>query len=104
MPGEAIIQRDGKIYAITVRFSGGFVTPGDLEKIAAVARDHAIPVIKLTSAQRFLLAGILKKDMPDIWEDLGRDPVRDHSPLREISPGLYRECLEQVRGAGFRHN
>lgn len=80
MPSEAILQRDGKTFAITVRFSGGFVTPADLEKIAAVARNHAIPVVKMTSGQRFLLAGILKKDLPAIWNDLGMDPVRAIAP------------------------
>lgn len=80
MPSEAILQRDGKTFAITVRFSGGFVTPDDLEKIAAVARNHAIPVVKMTSGQRFLLTGILKKDLSAIWKDLGMDPVRATAP------------------------
>ena len=80
MPTEAILQRDAKTYAITVRFSSGIVSPGDLEKVAAVARNHAIPVVKMTSGQRFLLAGILKIDLPAVWRDLGMDPVRAQAP------------------------
>lgn len=80
MPSEAILQRDGKTFAITVCFSGEFVTPADLEKIAAVARDYAIPVVKMTSGQRFLLAGLLKKELPAIWKDIGMDQVRATAP------------------------
>jgi hypothetical protein len=41
MPTETILKRDGKTRAITVRFSGGIVVPGDLGKIAAIQLEEA---------------------------------------------------------------
>jgi NAD(P)H-nitrite reductase large subunit len=69
----AILQRDKKTYAIVPRTPVGLVTPDDLEKIAAVARKFEIPVIKITSGQRFALVGIDQGDIDDIWQDLGMD-------------------------------
>jgi len=73
-PTGAILQRDGLTYAIVPRTPVGLVTPGDLEKIAAVARKFNIPVIKITSGQRFALVGIKRDDVDAVWSDLEMDP------------------------------
>jgi NAD(P)H-nitrite reductase large subunit len=46
----AFVQRDKQTYAIVPRMPMGLVTPDVLETIAAVARKHQIPIIKITSA------------------------------------------------------
>lgn len=67
----AIIQRDKQTYAIVPRMPLGLVTPDILEKIAKVARQHQIPIIKITSAQRLALVGIKPESVGQIWEELG---------------------------------
>ncbi|HEX21710.1 MAG TPA: NAD(P)/FAD-dependent oxidoreductase [Actinobacteria bacterium] len=73
-PVGAIIQRDKKTYAIVPKTPVGLLTAEHLEKIAAVTRKYEIPIIKITSGQRFALVGIKKDDVNDIWRDLGMDP------------------------------
>ena len=69
----AILQRDKETYAIVPRTPVGLVSPDDLERIVKVARRYQIPVIKITSGQRFALVGMNKDDVDKIWEDLGMD-------------------------------
>lgn len=74
MPDElqgAFIQRDKQTYAIVPRTPMGLVTPDVLENIAAVARKHEIPIIKITSAQRMALVGIKLESVEQIWKELG---------------------------------
>ena len=73
IPKGAILQRDKETYAIVPRTPVGLVSPEDLERIAKVARKYQIPVIKITSGQRFALVGMNKDDVDKIWEDLGMD-------------------------------
>lgn len=72
-PKGAILQRDKQTYAIVPRTPVGIVTPDDLESIARVARKYKVPVIKITSGQRFALVGMQKEDVNQIWEELGMD-------------------------------
>jgi NAD(P)H-nitrite reductase large subunit len=72
-PTGAILQRDQTTYAIVPRTPVGIVTPEHLEKIAAVARKFDIPVIKITSGQRFALVGIKRDEVDDVWRYLGMD-------------------------------
>ena len=72
-PNGAILQRDKETYAIVPRTPVGMLTPDDLESIARVARKYKIPVIKITSGQRFALVGIQKDDVDNIWDELGMD-------------------------------
>lgn len=72
-PKGAILQRDKQTYAIVPRTPVGIVTPDDLESIAKVARNYRIPVIKITSGQRFALVGMRKEDVNPIWDELGMD-------------------------------
>jgi len=73
IPKGAILQRDKETYAIVPRTPVGLVSPEDLERIVKVARKYQIPVIKITSGQRFALVGMNKDDVDKIWEDLGMD-------------------------------
>ena len=72
-PTGAILQRDKKTYAIVPRTPVGLVTPDDLERIAAAARKFNIPIIKITSGQRFALVGIERDTVDAVWEELGMD-------------------------------
>ncbi|HVP95880.1 NAD(P)/FAD-dependent oxidoreductase [Methanoregula sp.] len=67
----AKLQRDGKTYAIQTRVPAGVVTPDELETIARVARTYSIPLVKITSGQRFLLVGVQEKDIPAVRKALG---------------------------------
>ena len=73
IPKGAILQRDKETYAIVPRTPVGLVSPEDLENIVKVAKKYQIPVIKITSGQRFALVGMNKDDVDKIWEDLGMD-------------------------------
>ena len=72
-PKGAILQRDKETYAIVPRTPVGLVTPDDLEALAAVARKYNIPVIKITSGQRFALVGLKKDDVVSVWQELNMD-------------------------------
>jgi NAD(P)H-nitrite reductase large subunit len=54
----AILQRDGKRYAIVTRIPAGIVTPDELEKIAKTGRKYQVPILKITSGQRIALVGL----------------------------------------------
>ena len=73
IPKGAILQRDKETYAIVPRTPVGILKPEDLEALAKVARKYHIPVIKITSGQRFALVGMKGDDVDDIWNDLGMD-------------------------------
>ena len=70
----AILQRDGKTYAIVAHTPGGLVTPKQLRDIADVTEKYGIPVVKMDSGQRMVLAGIKEEDLDNIWKDLGIAP------------------------------
>ena len=70
-PEGAILQRDGRTYAVVTRIPAGIVTPEDLEKIAAVGRKYRIPMLKITSGQRIALVGLESGDVPKVIDDLG---------------------------------
>ncbi|MBU4343904.1 MAG: NAD(P)/FAD-dependent oxidoreductase [Proteobacteria bacterium] len=72
-PIGAILQRDKETYAIVPKTPVGLVTPEHLENIANAARKYKIPIIKITSGQRFALVGIKKADLDNIWKDLDMD-------------------------------
>jgi NAD(P)H-nitrite reductase large subunit len=76
----AILQRDGKTFALVTRIPGGIVTPETLEKIAAVARKYQIPMLKLTSGQRFMLIGMREDDLAPICQDLGPIAEKETAP------------------------
>ena len=72
-PRGAILQRDKQTYAIVPRTPVGLVSAEDLENIARVVRTYDIPVVKITSGQRFALVGIRPADVDRIWDELNMD-------------------------------
>jgi len=79
-PEGAILQRDGKTWAVITRTPGGRVTPDHLEKVAAVARKYAVPILKITSGQRIALVGMPEERLPGVFRDLGADADRTGGP------------------------
>jgi NAD(P)H-nitrite reductase large subunit len=73
MPDGAILQRDGNTYAVITRTPAGLITPDHLERVAAVARKHGIPTLKITSGQRIALVGIPREKLGGVFRDLGKD-------------------------------
>jgi NAD(P)H-nitrite reductase large subunit len=67
----AILQRDGRTYAVTSRIPAGIITPDQLETIAGVGRKYNVPVLKITSGQRILFAGLEPGNVQKIINDLG---------------------------------
>ncbi len=49
----------------------GLVTPEYLERIAALAREHRIPFLKITGAQRLAIGGHSPATAAEIWRELG---------------------------------
>ncbi len=72
-PKGAFIQRDKETYAIVPRTPMGLVNPDTLETIAKVARKYEIPIIKITSGQRFALVGLKPEIIDDVWDELGTE-------------------------------
>ena len=67
----AILQRDGRTWAVATRIPAGIVTPEQLEIIAEVGRKYHVPLLKITSGQRILFAGLEPDDVTGIFADLG---------------------------------
>jgi NAD(P)H-nitrite reductase large subunit len=70
----AIIQRDGKTYAIAPHTPAGFVTSEILRKIADAADKYDLQAIKLSSSQRVVLVGLKEEDIDAVWKDLDMKP------------------------------
>lgn len=83
----AILQRDGKTYGIMTNTPAGMITPEDLEHIAAVGRKFHIPVMKITSGQRIILAGIPADDVDNIFKELGTLGKPDLGPCVKFVQG-----------------
>lgn len=77
-PG-AVPQRDGT-FGIVTRIPGGVVTPEMLERIAAVARAHKVPLVKLTSGQRLMLIGLEGSELASVFRELGEIAERESGP------------------------
>lgn len=113
----AKLQRDGKTYAIQTRIPAGVVTPEQLEIIARVAKKYAIPLVKITSGQRFLLIGVQEQDITGVREELGPLGAASITPgVRYVqscpgsayckngtqdSLGLAREISDEYAGKEF---
>ncbi len=67
----AILQRDGRTYAVVTRIPAGIVTPEDLEKIAKAGRKYKVPMLKITSGQRIALVGLEPGDVRNVIDELG---------------------------------
>lgn len=83
------IKNGKRLYSITPRIPGGFVSATNLEKFAQVARKYKCS-IKLTSGQRIMLIGLKEEDVAKAYEDLGLEPaVKSQYSVKnvEICPG-----------------
>ncbi len=113
----SILQRDGKTYAVLTRSPAGIVTPEHLEMVARIARNYAIPTIKITSGQRIALIGIAPGDVAHVRTALGADAEPTGGPgVKYVqacpgnaacrhgvtdSIGLARALAEKYTGAKF---
>jgi nitrite reductase (NADH) large subunit len=50
---------------------GGVTTPGELKRIALVAEQHKVPLVKITGGQRIALLGVAREDLKAVWKELG---------------------------------
>lgn len=89
----AILQRDGKGYAIMTHIPAGMAKPEDLVKIAGIAQKYQIPVLKITSGQRIILAGIAEEDVSKVCADLG--------PLARPETGPCVKFVQACLGTGM---
>ena len=67
----AILQRDGKTYAIAPHIPCGVLTPSLLRKIADTAEKYGAQAVKITGATRIALVGLKEEDIDAVWKDLG---------------------------------
>ena len=70
LPKGCIQQRDKETYAVRVTPPSGVVTPEELETVAHVARKYNVPLVKMTSGQRFVFIGIKENEANPICEEL----------------------------------
>jgi nitrite reductase (NADH) large subunit len=63
------IQKDGT-FSVMPEMPGGVCTPAELKRIAQVAVDFKVPLVKVTGGQRIDLVGVAKHDLPAVWEAL----------------------------------
>jgi len=76
VPRGAILQRDKKTYAIVPRLgTAGLMDVGTLRRLADVAEEFSIPVIKITGAQRIALVGLKAGDVEEVWNRLNMEPA-----------------------------
>ncbi len=66
---HANIQKD-KTFSVVPRMYGGVTTPDELRRIANVADEYEVPLVKVTGGQRIDLLGIKKADLPGVWKAL----------------------------------
>jgi len=70
-PTGAILQRDGRTYAVVTRIPAGVIIPEQLEMIASIGRKYQVPILKITSGQRIALVGIEPDDVRNVIRELG---------------------------------
>jgi NAD(P)H-nitrite reductase large subunit len=66
----AVLQRDGRTYAIAPHLPCGLVSPAMLRRIADVAEKYGA-TLKCTGAQRIAIIGLREQDVEAAWADLG---------------------------------
>lgn len=84
LPKGTILQRDKETYAVRVTPPSGVVTPEELESVAAVARKYDVPLVKITSGQRFALIGLKEAD---VMPACGELPFRVAGHYVQACPG-----------------
>lgn len=66
----------------------GIVSIDYLEKLTQVAREHKIPLIKITSAQRFAIGGHSPEETATIWQKLGQAS----GPVKPVGIHYIQAC------------
>ncbi len=66
---HANIQEDGT-FSVVPRIYGGAVSPNELKRIADVAVNYDVRLVKLTGGQRIDLIGVKKDDLEGVWSEL----------------------------------
>lgn len=77
-----------KTYNVVPGPKMGVVAIDYLEKIAAVARKHNIPLVKITSAQRLAFVGHSPEEIEAIWHDLGMET----GPQKPVGVHYIQAC------------
>lgn len=99
------IKNGKRVYSITPRIPGGFISAKLLEKFAEVSRTFNCS-IKLTSGQRIMLIGLSEEDVPKAYEALGLEPaVKSQYSVKnvEICPGeICKRSRQNSLGLGLR--
>lgn len=99
------IKNGKRVYSITPRIPGGFVSVKQLAKFAEVAKEFNCS-IKLTSGQRIMLIGLSEEDVPKAYEALGMEPsVKSQYSVKnvEICPGeICKRSRQNSLGLGMR--
>jgi NAD(P)H-nitrite reductase large subunit len=67
----AILQRDDRTYAVTTRIPAGIVSGEQLKTIASVGRRYHVPILKVASGRRMIMAGLEPDDVQKAIRDLG---------------------------------
>ncbi len=90
----AIVQRDGRTYAVTPRIPVGLIKDFDiLRRIADVAERYGAEAIKVTSSQRLTILGIREEDIDQVWAELGMSPG--------MASGLCIRSIKACPGTSF---
>ncbi|MEN6341664.1 MAG: NAD(P)/FAD-dependent oxidoreductase [Methanospirillum sp.] len=116
-PTRAILQRDGRRYAVLTRIPAGIVTADELETVARIGRTYGIPMLRITSGQRIALIGIEPEDVAKVIDELGSLAQPEPAPGikfvqaclgtetcrygNQDSIGLAEELERRLRGAAF---
>ena len=82
------IQKDGT-YSVIPRMWGGVTTAEELRVIADVADKYNVSTVKVTGGQRIDLLGIVKEDLPKVWQDLNSGGL--------VSGHAYGKALRTVK-------
>lgn len=86
MPSDSSIHN--KTYNIVPGPKMGMVTPELLETIARVAREHKIPLLKFTEAQRLAFIGQAPEEIEQIWRELGHNS----GPQKPVGIHYIKAC------------
>ncbi len=81
-------DQERKSYNILPGPRMGLVTPEYLEQVAAIARKHAIPFLKITGAQRIAIGGHPAAVVDDIWQEMGQAT----GPTKPIGINYIQAC------------
>lgn len=99
------IKNGKRVFSITPRIPGGFVSIQTLEKITQVAK-HFGCSLKITSGQRIMINGLSADEVPMAYEMLGMDPavLSQYSVKNvEICPGdICKRSRQNSIGLGIR--